>query len=244
MANNKNEVNKGDERLENVESALSKTEIWIEKNQKIIYGIIIAILVIAGVIYLLNRMHQKKEIAASNEIFKAQMYFDNGVEKLVTMQNDSAKFFFEKALQGDGNYPGFIEVCDSYGNTKTGKLSAYYAGICCLHMGKFEEAINYLGKYNGNDDILAPLALGAMGDCYLELGKTNDAATYYMKAVNKSKNDFTTPTFLDKAGKTYEMLGDYGNALKCYKTIKRDYPKNGDTHEIERDIAKMEALLK
>ena len=40
MATKKEKEIKGEERLENVETALSKTEMWIEEHQKLIYGII------------------------------------------------------------------------------------------------------------------------------------------------------------------------------------------------------------
>lgn len=224
------EIKKGEERLENVESALSKTELWIEEHQKLIYGIIAAVLVIAGIIWGLKALNDKKDRNASSEIFTAQKYFEN--------EN------YEAALNGDGNYLGFTEVYDSYSSTKTGKLAAYYAGISYMKLGQYEEAIDYLKKFNGKDDILAPMALGAIGDCYMELDNMNESAAYYMKAVNASKNEFTGPMFLTKAGMTYEILGDYANALKCYKTLKADYPLSNEAFEIGKSIARVEELMK
>jgi tetratricopeptide (TPR) repeat protein len=224
------EIKKGEERLENVESALSKTELWIEEHQKLIYGIIAAVLIIAGIIWGLKALNDKKDRNASSEIFTAQKYFEKGN--------------YEAALNGDGNYLGFTEVYDSYSGTKTGKLAAYYAGISYMKLGKYEEAIDYLKKFNGKDDILAPMALGAIGDCYMELDNVNEAAAYYMKAVDKSKNEFTGPMFLTKAGMTYEILGDYANALKCYKALKADYPLSNEAFEINKSIARVEELMK
>ena len=224
------EIKKGEERLENVESALSKTELWIEEHQKLIYGIIAAVLVIAGVIWGLKALNDKKDRNASSEIFTAQKYFEQ--------EN------YEAALNGDGNYLGFIDVYDSYSGTKTGKLAAYYAGICDMKLGNFNEAIDYLKKYNGKDEILAPMAFGAIGDCYMELDNVGAAADYYSKAANKSKNEFTGPMFLSKAGLTYEILGDYANALKCYKALKADYPLSNEAFEINKSIAHIEELMK
>lgn len=224
------EIKKGEERLENVETALSKTELWIEEHQKLIYGVIAAIIIIAGIIWGLKALNDKKDRAASNEIFTAQKYFE--------------KEMYQEALVGDGNYLGFIEVYDEYKSTKTGKLAAYYAGICDMKLGNFNEAIDYLNKYNGNDEILAPMALGAIGDCYMELDDLNQAVAYYEKAVNKSKNEFTGPMFLTKAGMTYEILGDYANALKCYKALKADYPLSNEAYEINKNIARIEELMK
>ena len=224
------EIKKGEETLGNVESALSKTELWIEEHQKLIYGIIAAVIVIAGIIWGLKALNDRKDATASKEIFTAQKYFE--------------KESYEAALNGDGNYLGFTEVYDQYKSTKAGKLAAYYAGISYMKLGKYEEAIDYLNKFNGQDDILAPMALGAIGDCYMELDKTNDAAAYYEKAANKSKNDFTGPMFLTKAGMTYEILVDYANALKCYKALKADYPLSNEAFEINKSIARVEELMK
>lgn len=224
------EIKKGEERLENVESALSKTELWIEEHQKLIYGIIAAVLVIAGIIWGLKALNDKKDRNASSEIFTAQKYFEQ--------EN------YEAALNGDGNYLGFIDVYDSYSGTKTGKLAAYYAGISYMKLGQYEDAIEYLKKFNGKDDILAPMALGAIGDCYMELDNMNEAVAYYMKAVNMSKNEFTGPMFLSKAGMTYEIIGDYANALKCYNTLKADYPLSNEAYEIGKSIARVEELMK
>lgn len=230
MATKKEKEVKGEERLENVETALGKTELWIEKHQKLIYGIIAAVIVIAGVIWGMKALNDRKDRKASNEIFTAQKLFE--------------KQEYEAALVGNGNYLGFTEVYDSYKKTKTGKLAAYYAGICNLKLGKYQEAIDYLQKYTTKDDIFYPMALGAIGDCYMELDDLNNAVSYYEKAIKKSKTEFTAPVFLDKAAKTYEILGDYTNALKCYNTLKTDYPKSNEAFEINKTIANIEKKMK
>lgn len=231
MANKKKlEELRGEERLENVENALSKTELWIEEHQKLIYGIIGAVIIIAGIIWGLKALNDRKNANASKEIFTAQRYFE--------------KESYEAALKGDGNYLGFTEVYDQFSNTKTGKLAAYYAGISNMKLGNYNEAIDYLKKFNGKDKILAPMALGAIGDCYMELDDINNAVAYYVKAANKSKNDFTGPMFLSKAGMTYEILGDYANALKCYQTLKANYPLSNEAFEISKNIANIEARMK
>ena len=88
------------------------------------------------------------------------------------------------------------------------------------------------------------MALGAIGDCYMELDDVNNAAAYYEKAANKSKNEFTGPMFLTKAGMTYEILGNYASALKCYKALKADYPLSNEAFEISKNIANIEEKMK
>jgi hypothetical protein len=55
---------------------------------------------------------------AQEQIFSAQQFFEA----------DS----LDKALFGDGNHLGFVDIAEEYSSTKPGKLANYYAGICFL----------------------------------------------------------------------------------------------------------------
>ena len=226
----KQDTKQGDERLENVEEALSKTELWIENNQKTLWIILIVLLVIAFGIYGVTKYRQKRDQTASSLIYKAQDHFN--------------KEEYDVALNGDGNNLGFLDIVNTYGSTKTGKLAAYYAGISYMKQGNYQDAIEYLKKYTNNDQVLAPLALGAIGDCYMELDDLQSAAQYYGKAAKKNPNDFTSPLFLTKEGNTYEIMGEYAKALEAYKTLKKDFPLSNEAFEISKNIANVEEKLK
>lgn len=219
-----------EEKIEAVEQALSKTERFIEENQKpimiVVGAIILLVLIVLG--------YQKfvaapREIKAQNEIFMAQNYFEQ----------DS----LYKALNGDGQYAGFLEIIDKYGSTQSGNLAKYYTGICYLKMGEFENAIKYLKKFDSNDPMTSSMAFGAIGDAYVELGKNDKAISYYKKAADK-KNEFTTPAFLFKAAMTYELENDFKKALELYEKIKAEYPRSYEGRDIDRFIAKAKGMLK
>ena len=220
----------GDDRMVAVEEALGKTEQFVEKNQKLlmyaIMGVIIVVLVYFG--------YQKFYISpmdknAQDQIFMAQKYFEM----------DS----LSRALYGDGNALGFLDIIDDYGRTKTGNLAKYYAGICYLKMGNFEEAIDYLESHDPVDQNIGPMALGAIGDAYMELNEPDRAVDYYLEAANDVDNDFTSPMFLYKAGMTYEMLGAYEDAYDAYNRIFMEYYKSVEARSIERNIARMEGMM-
>ena len=40
-----------------------------------------------------------------------------------------------------------------------GDAAFFYAGVCELQIGKYEEALSYLNKYNGKDEILKAKAI-------------------------------------------------------------------------------------
>jgi len=70
----------------------------------------------------------------------------------------------------------------------------------------------------------------------------DEAINYYLKAAEKSRNNFTTPYFLKKAGFAYEQQNNFTEALNVYNRIKTEYSKSNEGKEIERDIAKVKAL--
>lgn len=217
---------------------LGGIEFFYEKNKKAITyggGAILAIIALFSIYKFYWLPGQEKE--AANEAFFAQTYFE--------------KDSFNVALNGGLNVQtadgpktmmGFKDIADSYGSTKTGAVSNYYAGICLLRTGKFEEAISYLEKYNGRDEMLAPVAIGAIGDANMELNKVDEAIKYYLKAADKSINAFTTPIYLKKAAFAYEQKANYTEALATYERLKNEYGKSTEAREVDKYIARVKTL--
>jgi tetratricopeptide (TPR) repeat protein len=220
----------GDDRMVAVEEALGKTEQFIEKNQNILIYIVLGILIIVLGYFGYKKFYiSPMEESAQEQIFMAQKYFEM----------DS----LSRALYGDGNALGFLDIIDDYGRTNTGNLATYYAGICYLRMGNFEEAIEYLEQHDPPDQIIGPMALGALGDAYLELNDPEQAVRYYLEAADENVNDFTTPLFLYKAGMTYEMQKEYQDAYEVYDRIYREYYRAPEARNIERNMARIKRIM-
>lgn len=218
-----------EERIVAVEEALSKTEQFIEQNQKVLIILIAAIALIILGFFGFKRLYVKPmEDEARSQMFMAERYFEM----------DSVNL----ALYGDGNYPGFLDIIDDYGITQSADLAHYYTGIIYLGMGQYEDAIDHLEDFDGGDQIVGPLAEAAIGDAYMELDKPEKAVKYYIDAAEMSDNEFTTPAFYQKAGWTYEILGEYDKAVKIYETIKHDYPTSMEAREIDKYIARAKKM--
>ena len=230
MTAKKVESTKTEERIHTVEEALSKTEEFIEKHQKIIL-IVVCVLIVAVLGFFGFRKYylEPKEKEAQAQLFMAEMYFEQ----------DS----LYKALNGDGNYLGFLDIRDQFGLTKSANLATYYEGICYMKMGDFENAISFLRKFSGGDKVVGPMATGAIGDAYMELDQTDQAIDYYLDAADQSNNDVTAPLFLMKAGMAYEIQGKYKKALEQYKRIKTEYPRSFEATEIDKFISAMEGKV-
>lgn len=219
-----------EDRIEAVESALSKSEQFIESNQKIITYVIGALIVVVLVFFGYNKyIASPKEKAANEAIFQAELYFEQ----------DSLNL----ALVGDGESYGFLDIIDDYSSTKAGNLAKYYAGIIYLNQGEYDNAIEYLKKFSGDDIIVSAMAIGATGDAYMQKGETDKAASYYMDAASTNSNELSSPAFLLKAGWAYEMLDKNADALKAYEKIKADFPRAREAREVEKYISRAKANL-
>ncbi|MFA9370149.1 MAG: tol-pal system YbgF family protein [Labilibaculum antarcticum] len=230
MSKNKNDQ-VSEDNFENLEQALSKTEQYIEKNQKKLTSIAIVIVLITLGFFAYQKYYKAPlNERAQNQLFQAQRYFEI----------DS----FNLALNGDENYPGFIDIVDEFSSTTAGNISEYYAGVSYLRIGEFQNAIDYLEKFSSDDFLLSALAKAAIGDAYMELGKTEKAASNYMDASSFNTNDFTTPIYLQKAGLAYEMLGEYNKALTAYETIEQDFAKSAEARDVEKYITRAKSMIK
>ena len=201
-----------------LDETASMTEDWVAKNQKIIIGLVAAAAIITiGYLAYQRFIAAPKQEDAANEMFLAQQNFQKATDGVAS---DS---LYKLSLNGSEGKFGFLKIADEYSGTDAGNLANYYAGIAYLNTGKYTEAIDYLKKFKSDDIVLGALAEGAIGDAYSQKNQAKEALDSYAKAANMNKNDFTTPRFLLKAGKTALALGNKSDALKYFTDIKDNY---------------------
>jgi tetratricopeptide (TPR) repeat protein len=220
-----------------LDEGASRTEAWVEKNQKYILGVIGAIAIcVLGYLAFVEFIQKPKEIEATNEMFQAQTYFE---EALTATAKDS---LFNLSLNGGEGKYGFLDIIDNYGGTKAGNLAKYYAGMAYLNINNYKEAINYLDDFSSDDAIVGPLAKGAIGDSFVQLGQDDKALAYYEAAAAMNKNDFTTPRFLLKAGLTAMKLGKADKAINHFTEITEKYPDSQQFAKATANIGKAQAM--
>ena len=201
-----------------LDETASMTEDWVAKNQKIIIGLVAAAAIITiGYLAYQRFIAAPKQEDAANEMFLAQQNFQKATDGVAS---DS---LYKLSLNGSEGKFGFLKIADEYSGTDAGNLANYYAGIAYLNTGKYTEAIDYLKKFKSDYIVLGALAEGAIGDAYSQKNQAKEALDSYVKAANMNKNDFTTPRFLLKAGKTALALGNKSDALKYFTDIKDNY---------------------
>ena len=160
-------------------------------------------------------------------MFKAEDYF----------RMDSAKL----ALNGDGQYMGFLKIIDKFGGTDAANLASFYAGSCYIKLNDNEKAIKYLKKFSGDSKPIQARAYKLIGDACADMGKNADALTYYKKAAYHFEADesssaeylFLAAYFSDR------VLKDQKGAIALYKELKEKYPKSQQAFNADNYLAQL-----
>jgi tetratricopeptide (TPR) repeat protein len=207
-----------------LDEAMSASEAFIIKyKNKFLIGIAAIVIVVAGFIGYKNFISEPNEIKASEALFKAEQYFGAGN--------------YEAALNGDSlGATGFLTVAKNFSGTNAGELANAYAGICYAQLGQYEDAVKYLDKFSGNDQLISPAVLGTMGNCYAQLGQLDKAAATLVKAADKANSHALSPIYLIQAGQIYEKLGKNSEAVKAYQTVKDKYFNSYQALDIDKYI--------
>ena len=220
-----------------LDETASKTEAFVEKNQKYIFIIIgVVALVVLGSLGYKEFVAKPKQTSAMNDMFQAQKYFNNAVTGVA---KDS---LYTLALNGGEGKFGMLDIIEEYSGTASANLASYYAGTAYLRLKDYKNAVEHLSNFKSDDEILAPLAKGNIGDAFVQLDQKEDALGYYEQAAEMRNNAYTTPMYLSKAGAIALDLGKAGKALTYFKRIKEDYPSSTEAATVDVFIGKAQVL--
>ena len=227
-------VNKKENAASNMAETLTSSEVFMLKYKKhIVIAVVALIVLVAGFFLYKNYVSAPREEKASTELAKGQELF--GMQQ------------FEQALNGDGTtFSGFVKIANDYSSTDAGNLANLYAGLCYANLNKWNEAVKYLDSYSpGNDAMVSPAAIAALGNAYAHVGKIDEAINALKKAADKADsksedgtNNSLSPTFLLQAGQLLESQNKKADALKVYQDIKKKYVNSAivQSQEIDKYI--------
>ncbi len=218
------------ELLENPEALKEKlagAESWLESNPKTVVGLAAAVLLLVGGYFGFQYYKQSQNVLAQKEMFQAVFYFES----------DS----LDRALNGDGNNLGFLNIVEDYGITDAGNLANYYAGVCYLKQGKYELARLFLEDFSSSDLLVQARAYSLIGDSYMEEQKYEEAATFYSKAANYEPNKYFSPSYLMKEALAYEKLNQNDKAKAAYEKVITQYWDSGEFQNARKLKARLES---
>ncbi|MGM0636588.1 MAG: tetratricopeptide repeat protein [Bacteroidota bacterium] len=225
--------------FETLDQGASKTEEWISKNQTaIIIFVVVVATVSLGYLGYQNFILEPKENEAAKEMNQAKITFNEAIESS-GKEKDS---LFQLSLNGSNGKLGFVDIAESFKGTKAASLANYYAGVAQLNLKDYKAAINHLEKFKGDDEIIAPMSKGAIGDAFLQLNQPKEALGYFEQAAKMRDNSFTTPKYLMKAAVTSIELGDAKTAEKYLQRIKDEFPDSQEADNVEAFLGRAQAM--
>jgi tetratricopeptide (TPR) repeat protein len=214
---------------EQSEVIVAKAKDFWTRNSRIILGIGTILLLLVGGFFVYKKFFKEpKEQKAKNEIFKAEEYY----------RLDSSRL----ALNGDGQYPGFLSIISKYGGTKAGNLAHYYAGVSYLKLDDYNNAIKHLKKFDGDGaEQIQQRAYKLLGDAYGDQGNHKEALDYYKKAAHYFEEDeAASAEALDLAAYlAATVLKDNEQAISLYKELKEKYPASTQGRTADRHLAQL-----
>lgn len=229
MARRKTNRKKADETLVDIVEVKDQAQGFIEKNQRLVFGLGIAfILLVGGYLFYQNLYKAPREKEAMEQMFKAQEQFER----------DS----FALALTNPGGgYVGFLDIIDSYGGTKAANLANYYAGVSYLNLGQFDAALDYMKSFSPDGKVGPVMKFGVLGDIQSELNQMDDAMSNYKKAINAGDNEVLAAYYLKKLGMLYEKNGNLADAKSSYERVKSEFPDSPYATDIDKYITRVAA---
>ena len=205
---------------------LDRAEDLFRNNIKLLGYITAAVLAVGAAVALFMYYRGTQNEEAQKELFPAVYEFEA----------DS----LNKALKGNGNHLGLIQIADDFSGTDAATQAEFYIGAAYLKQGKFQEAIDHLEKFNAGDALVQARAYSLIGDAYSELNKTDEAISWYKKASEHQPNKQFTPVYLFKLGIAQEKAKDFAGAKETYSKIAENYPESSEAAEAKKLKAKNE----
>ncbi len=207
-----------DDLLVDVQEVYSKTEHFIDRNQKpLTFGIGGVVVVVLGVLAYQSFVVRPAIEEAETEAWRAESYF--AIDSL------------SLAAYGDGIAMGLDGVAEKYASQAAGERANYELGIYHRDMGEYADAIERFEAATGlGDGVVSVLAQGGIGDCHVELGDYEAAARAFLAAASAGASDSAgevlAPMFLYKAALAHLELGNTSEAANLLEEIVSDYPES------------------
>lgn len=195
---------------------------FYRNNKAAVWASGIGIVLIIGLVIGYFFYSSQQETEAQILLGTAEEYYMNGE--------------YERALHGDDEAftPGFIQIADNYGSTRSGNLAHYYAAMVFYELEEYEDALAHLTQFEIPSGIMGVGPLSFHAILLSELNQNEAAGDKFVEAALWNENESTTPYNLLEAAMAYEAAGEVEKAIEQLDRIISDYPDSPGYTEAQR----------
>ncbi len=215
----KNESQETRTTIDDLNDTLTKAELKVQDNKKIILWAAIGIAAFACIILLFIYAYLRP---AQN---KANTAYGQAAQKEFAFNMN------ESSLDSAARAAGLADVIAAYeAAAKKGKDGGNNARLMAAanayKAGDYQKALSLLKDYSRKDEILACTSKALEGDCYVNLDKFDEALNAFKEAVKIADGNPTlAPYCLLKEATVLRHLGKYSDEADIYKEIIEKYPQ-------------------
>lgn len=200
--------------IDSINDSLSKAELRIQNNKKIIMWVSIGIAaIVAGILIYVYGFYRPAVNKANNEFGLASNAYLSATamgQPSDTILLEQIQIFEDAAANGhDG------------GNNAT-----LMAAILSYQVGDYQKALDLLDDYDRSDEVIAATSRALEGDCYVNLGNFDKGLDAFRKAQKEAKgNPILVPYLLLKQANVLRELKKYSEEAAIYETLLEKYPR-------------------
>jgi len=130
-------------------------------------------------------------------------------------------------------------IVERYPTRPSGRLAAYYLGICQSELGNTDNAVTALTQAaEASAPLIADMALFRLGQLELGVGNAEGAVTYFDRLLDRA-GPFPQEEVLMAKARAHQDAGDPRAALAAYQRVLNDY---ADTYAAVEARARAEEL--
>ena len=160
--------------------------------------------------------------AAATKIYEAQVLAagQSPPPDQLTFPSDAVKYTAAQAAMG--------QVAMHFPHSRYGSLARYYAAVSLDHIGKYEDAINWLKPMiHSGDAQIQSLAKFELAHVYDKMGKGAQAVTLYEQLASKPTVFVPKALVLLTLGDHYRAQNNTKEATRYYDEVKSEFPNTG-----------------
>jgi predicted negative regulator of RcsB-dependent stress response len=194
---------------------------WFQVNSRVLIGVAAVVAVAAAGYWFYLRSQQIKSVNADRALNQAEQSLQSGNTALASSD-----------LQ---------RVTSRYGGTSAGTMAAMLLAQTDYGNGKYQDGIKVLESAAPKAGPNEPALRGLIGDGYLQLGRSSDAAKAYEKAAQATPYANDRTYYQAKAARSYTAAGDLAQAKKLWALLASSDKQTAVTAEARVRLAELTA---
>lgn len=216
---------KGSDDLANLELWYYQLVSFYERNQQLVIGVGVGVLLLIGGLLFWNQRTAALEMEA--------------VEKLAQTMRAYKEGDWSAAIEGDSAHIGLKTLAQRYSGTPSGELAKFYLGNAFYQRGSIDSALALYKGVSTKSPLLKAAAMAGEAACYEQKQQYRQAGELYRNAANAAQNQALEAFYLSDAGRAFELAGEKKQALEVFEQVKKKFPLTLQGREAEKAIARL-----